>query len=85
MTPDEIKPFAVNMFEKALSFKDDVSGLTLSRLTLSREQAYNMVAHMLGKSDRFVREQVHHWEANQAFFPSQRGKHSKNASPMDDE
>lgn len=32
------------------------------------EQAYNMVGHMLGKSDRFVREQVHHWEANQAFL-----------------
>ena len=79
MTPDEIKPFAVNMFEKSLSFKDG------SGLTLSREQAYNMVAHLVGKSDRFVREQVHHWEANQAFLPSQRGKHSKNLSPMDDE
>ena len=30
MKPDEIKPFAVNMFEKSLSFKDG-SGLTLSR------------------------------------------------------
>ena len=79
MTPDEMKPFAVNMFEKSLSFKDD------SGLTLSREQAYNMVGHMLGKSDRFVREQVYQWEANQAFLPSQRGKHSKNLSPMDDE
>ena len=79
MKPDEIKPFAVNMFEKSLSFKDD------SGLILTREQSYNIVAHMLGKSDRFVREQVHQWEANQAFFPSQRGKHSKNKSPMDDE
>ena len=80
MSVDTLKPFVVSLVESFISWKDP-TGIGLQ----VKQQAYSFVAHATRRSENFVQQQVIEWESNKAFRQSQRGKHAKIPSKLDEE